>query len=154
MSTSQHEQPQQDGVIEKKGMFLINLVAAGVATSGACIFSNPMEVVKTRMQLQGELERSGSATTTSGVRAPAPSVRYRSFVHGFYTICRTEGLAGIQRGLVPGMTYQWFMNAPRLGLFEPLQKLYGATDPTCYTFPIRNIAAAATSGTSNLLFLL
>jgi len=38
------------------------------------------------------------------------------------------------------------MNAPRLGLFEPLQKVYGATDPTCYTFPIRNIAAGATSG--------
>ena len=38
------------------------------------------------------------------------------------------------------------MNGPRLGLFESLQKLYGATDPTCYTFPIRNIAAAATSG--------
>ncbi|GLE10763.1 hypothetical protein PINS_up023003 [Pythium insidiosum] len=50
------------------------------------------------------------------------------------------------------MGYQWFMNAPRLGLFEPLQRLYGATDPTCYTFPIRNIAAAATSGMIGAIF--
>lgn len=40
------------------------------------------------------------------------------------------------------------MNAPRLGLFEPIQKLYGATDSTHWSFPIRNVAAAATSGAS------
>jgi solute carrier family 25 protein 34/35 len=44
------------------------------------------------------------------------------------------------------MAYQTFLNGPRLGLFEPLQKFYGATDPTSYTFPLRNICAAATSG--------
>ncbi|TMW60266.1 hypothetical protein Poli38472_000308 [Pythium oligandrum] len=120
--------------------FAVELILAGISTSGACIFSNPMEVVKTRMQLQGELARDSTG------KGPAPTVRYRNFAHGFFTIARTEGLRGIQRGLLPGMAYQWAMNAPRLGLFEPLQKVYGATDPTHYSFPLRNIAAAATSG--------
>ena len=31
-------------------------VTGGLAASGACLFSNPLEVVKTRMQLQGELQ--------------------------------------------------------------------------------------------------
>ncbi|EGZ27043.1 hypothetical protein PHYSODRAFT_472316 [Phytophthora sojae] len=98
-----------------------------------------MEVIKTRMQLQGELAHN----VTRGV---APVVQYRNFAHAFYTIGRTEGLRGIQRGLGPGISYQIFMNGPRLGLFEPLQKVFGATDPTAYSFPLRNVCAAATSG--------
>lgn len=31
-------------------------LTGGVAASGACFFTNPLEVVKTRMQLQGELQ--------------------------------------------------------------------------------------------------
>ena len=39
------------------------------------------------------------------------------------------------------------MNGPRLGLFEPLQQFFGATDPSRATFPILNILAGASSGT-------
>ncbi|TDH69210.1 hypothetical protein CCR75_004385 [Bremia lactucae] len=117
----------------------MDFMLAGLATSGACVVSNPMEVIKTRMQLQGELAHN----VTSG---SVPVVRYRNFAHAFYTICRTEGLRGIQRGLLPGISYQIFMNGPRLGLFAPLQKVVGATDPTSVWFPVRNVCAAATSG--------
>jgi hypothetical protein len=37
---------------------LRGFVLGGVATSTACIFTNPFEVVKTRLQLQGELDAS------------------------------------------------------------------------------------------------
>ncbi|KAF4147742.1 Mitochondrial carrier protein [Phytophthora infestans] len=118
---------------------VMDFLLASVATSGACVVSNPMEVIKTRMQLQGELAHNVT-------RGAAPVVQYRNFAHAFYTIGRTEGLRGIQRGLGPGISYQIFMNGPRLGLFEPMQKVFGATDPTAYSFPIRNVCAAATSG--------
>ncbi|CEG49250.1 mitochondrial carrier family [Plasmopara halstedii] len=118
---------------------LMDFLLASIATSGACVVSNPMEVVKTRMQLQGELAHNVT-------HSAAPVVQYRNFAHAFYTICRTEGIYGIQRGLGPGISYQIFMNGPRLGLFEPLQKVFGATDPTSYWFPVRNVCAAATSG--------
>ncbi|KAL4140484.1 hypothetical protein PRNP1_014768 [Phytophthora ramorum] len=118
---------------------LMDFMLASVATSGACVVSNPMEVIKTRMQLQGELAHNVT-------RGATPVVQYRNFAHAFYTIGRTEGLRGIQRGLGPGISYQIFMNGPRLGLFEPLQKVFGATDPTAISFPLRNVCAAATSG--------
>lgn len=101
--------------------------------------SNPMEVVKTRMQLQGEL-------SPRPTRGPQPGRRYRNFAHAFYTIGRTEGLGGLQRGLGSGIWYQVFLNGPRLGLFRPLQEVFGATDATAMSFPVRNICAAATSG--------
>lgn len=85
--------------VSKRG-FATDFFLAGIATSGACVVSNPMEVVKTRMQLQGELAKTAVAGNA------VPTVRYRNFAHGFYTICRTEGLVGIQRGLLPGMAYQ------------------------------------------------
>lgn len=86
----------------KRG-FAMDFAIAGLATSGAVVVSNPMEVVKTRMQLQGELSKQ---LVSAADAAKPPPVRYRNFAHGFYTICRTEGLRGIQRGLGPGMVYQ------------------------------------------------
>lgn len=35
---------------------VVECVTGGLAASGATLFSNPLEVVKTRMQLQGELQ--------------------------------------------------------------------------------------------------
>jgi len=46
----------------------------------AVTLSNPLEVVKIRLQLQGELIRRGEF-----VKA------YRSVPHGFYVIAKTEG---------------------------------------------------------------
>ncbi|KAI9908021.1 hypothetical protein PsorP6_016498 [Peronosclerospora sorghi] len=131
--------------IMRERSILVDFLLGSVATGGACIVSNPMEVVKTRMQLQGEL-------APNLARGAEPVLYYRNFIHAFYTIGRTEGLGGIQRGLGSGLAYQFFMNGPRLGLFEPLQKVFGATDPTAYSFPLRNASAAATSGAIGAFF--
>lgn len=58
-----------------------------------------MEVVKTRMQLQGELVLRSSSTKSS-------TKVYRNAMHAFYKICRDEGLRGIQAGLATGVLYQ------------------------------------------------
>ena len=79
----------------------------GIAACGAGLFSNPLEVAKTRQQLQGELRARGNYT-----------VHYRNVVHAFYTIGRVEGLLALQKGLVPAMFYQFFMNGCRLGSYQ------------------------------------
>ena len=38
----------------------VEFLLGGLATSGAGVFTNPLEVVKTRMQLQGELKVRGA----------------------------------------------------------------------------------------------
>lgn len=88
----------------------MDFVLSGVAACGACLFTNPLEVVKTRMQLQGELRSRGSY-----------QVYYRNVFHAFYTIGKVDGLAGLQKGLVPGLLYQFFMNGVRLGSYAVIE---------------------------------
>ncbi|XP_063344231.1 solute carrier family 25 member 35 [Pelmatolapia mariae] len=88
----------------------MDFVLSGLAACGACVFTNPLEVVKTRMQLQGELKSRGSY-----------HVYYRNVFHAFYTIGKVEGLVGLQKGLVPGLCYQFFMNGVRLGSYAIIE---------------------------------
>jgi solute carrier family 25 protein 34/35 len=57
-----------------------------LAACGAVTFTNPFEVVKTRMQLQGELQTDAKRMYNNAPRA-------------FMTIFKNEGLSGIQKGL-------------------------------------------------------
>lgn len=86
---------------------LTEFVLGGLAGSGACLFTNPLEVVKTRMQLQGELRARGSYT-----------VYYRNVFNASYTIARHEGILALQKGLMPGILYQLIMNGARLGSYQ------------------------------------
>lgn len=88
----------------------MDFVLSGVAACGACLFTNPLEVVKTRMQLQGELQSRGSY-----------QVYYRNVFHAFYTIGKVDGLAALQKGLAPGLVYQFFMNGVRLGSYAIIE---------------------------------
>ncbi|XP_048857432.1 solute carrier family 25 member 35 [Brienomyrus brachyistius] len=88
----------------------MDFILSGVAACGACVFTNPLEVVKTRMQLQGELKSRGSY-----------QVYYRNVFHAFYTIGKVDGIAGLQKGLVPGLVYQFVMNGVRLGSYAMME---------------------------------
>ncbi|XP_027888374.1 solute carrier family 25 member 35 [Xiphophorus couchianus] len=88
----------------------MDFVLGGAAACGACLFTNPLEVVKTRMQLQGEMKSRGTY-----------QVYYRNVFHAFYTIGKVDGLAGLQKGLVPGLFYQFFMNGVRLGSYAIIE---------------------------------
>jgi solute carrier family 25, member 34/35 len=71
----------------------VDFLLAGIATTTACLFTNPIEVVKTRMQLQGEL---GTAARP-----------YTNPLQAFILITKSEGLQGIQSGLLPACAYQY-----------------------------------------------
>jgi len=119
---------------------------AGSATMSACLFTNPMEVIKTRMQVQGEMQRRASLAGGS-----APPKLYRNFFQAFWLVSTKEGLKGIQAGLGLAALYQLMMNGTRLGLYEPIKRniarLIPMGDPNSNA-PIftHNLLAAATSG--------
>ncbi|KAK7056660.1 Mitochondrial oxaloacetate carrier protein [Paramarasmius palmivorus] len=75
----------------------------GIAACGAVTVSNPAEVAKTRLQLQGELAKDG------GTRV------YRNTFDVLAKTARNEGIGGIQRGLAPA-DLQILVNGARLGL--------------------------------------
>ncbi|OXA64673.1 solute carrier family 25 member 35 [Folsomia candida] len=85
----------------------MELALGGIAAVGAGFFSNPLEVVKIRMQLQGELQARGQY-----------SVHYKNVFHAAYTIGMKDGVVALQKGLVPALWYQWVMNGLRLGIYQ------------------------------------
>ena len=68
----------------------MDILTGGFATSVAVIFTNPMEVVKTRLQLQGELAKTGDPDTICSILpnisisfAVTEHKHYKGFVDGF-----------------------------------------------------------------------
>ncbi|KAJ3201427.1 Mitochondrial oxaloacetate carrier protein [Entophlyctis luteolus] len=80
--------------------------------------ANAARVVKTRLQLQGELEARSSGHHER---------QYKGALSAFVKIARTEGMRGIQRGLAPGYVYQTLMNGTRLGFYGPIRDLFMAS---------------------------
>ncbi|CAJ0848467.1 6334_t:CDS:2 [Entrophospora sp. SA101] len=99
----------------------------GVAACGAVTFTNPWEVVKTRLQLQGELARGNSNYIKP----------YTNVFQAFSMIVRREGLRGIQKGIGPAYVYQLVMNGSRLGFYDPIRNsLIGFLNVSNTSMPI------------------
>ncbi|KAJ6216212.1 hypothetical protein RDWZM_007369 [Blomia tropicalis] len=82
-------------------------ILAGLGASLAGVFTNPLEVIKTRIQLQGELQVRGKYT-----------VHYRNVFHAFYTVAKIEGISALQKGLIPAVWVQFVLNGSRLGTYQ------------------------------------
>ncbi|KAJ3535807.1 hypothetical protein NMY22_g6314 [Coprinellus aureogranulatus] len=124
-------------------------VCGGIAACIAVTVSNPAEVAKTRLQLQGELAKNG------GVRV------YNNSLDVFKKTLRNEGIRGLQRGLGPAYAYQILLNGSRLGFYEPIRQGTNAMlgwSPA-EQIPLTSVFAGATSGAvgatlGNPLFLI
>ncbi|ELR17603.1 solute carrier family protein [Acanthamoeba castellanii str. Neff] len=116
-----------------------DFVLGGLATVTAVLFTNPIEVVKTRLQLQGELQQ----------RVAKNKRTYRGVWHAFKTIISTEGPLAIQKGLFPAAAYQFCMNGMRLGSYSVFKQLllenHGSASKDSLFF-LKNMLAGATAG--------
>lgn len=84
-------------------------IAGGIAACMAVTFTNPIELIKTRMQLQGELAKTSKDAV----------MLYKNPIQAFGVIYKNEGIRGLQQGLVSGYYYQIGLNGCRLGFYEP-----------------------------------
>lgn len=83
----------------------MEFLIGGTAAVAAGFFTNPLEVLKTRMQLQGELQAKGSH-----------AVHYKNIIHAGYIVVKNDGILALQKGLVPALWVQWILNGVRLGM--------------------------------------
>lgn len=88
-----------------------SFVCGGLAGCAAVTVSNIPEVLKTRLQLQGELMKNKGAPKA-----------YNNVLDVFKKTWRNEGLRGLQKGLGPAYAYQILLNGSRLGFYEPLRQ--------------------------------
>lgn len=91
----------------------MDFVLGGAAACCAGLFSNPMDVIKTRQQLQGELMRRSETT----------NMPYKNLMHSVRSIIKAEGLKGLQKGLSSALMFQFVMNSTRLGIFQTVDDL-------------------------------
>ncbi|AJS45956.1 Oac1p [Saccharomyces cerevisiae YJM1341] len=103
---------KQDKQIEKTAAQKISkfgsFVAGGLAACIAVTVTNPIELIKIRMQLQGEMS------------ALAAKV-YKNPIQGMAVIFKNEGIKGLQKGLNAAYIYQIGLNGSRLGFYEPIR---------------------------------
>jgi len=71
---------------------------------------HPIELVKTRMQLQGELTQTYKKTYSKNLASAK-------------LIIKTDGFSGLYGGLRAGLSYQIVMNGTRLTIFDQLKEL-------------------------------
>lgn len=103
-----------NGVVAKPLSLAESFMCGGLAGCAAVTISNIPETLKTRLQLQGELQRTSPNT---------PKV-YNGLTDVFVKTWKNEGLRGLQRGLGPAYGYQILLNGSRLGFYEPLRKSF------------------------------
>lgn len=82
----------------------MEFIIGGVAAMGAGFFTNPIEVLKTRMQLQGEMQSKGKHV-----------IHYKNILQAGYIIAKNDGILALQKGLVPALYVQFILNGTRLG---------------------------------------
>ncbi|CAB4257138.1 similar to Saccharomyces cerevisiae YKL120W OAC1 Mitochondrial inner membrane transporter, transports oxaloacetate, sulfate, thiosulfate, and isopropylmalate [Maudiozyma barnettii] len=119
--------------VSKVGSF----TAGGMAACLAVTFTNPIEVVKTRMQLQGEMS------------AVSQNI-YKNPIQGISVIFRNEGIRGCQRGLIAAYVYQIGLNGSRLGFYEPIRNILNKTFyPDSPSHKVQNVPINMVSGASS-----
>lgn len=119
----------------------MDFIAGGLAGVGAGFFSNPFDVVKTRMQLQGELRARGQH-----------AVYYKNILHAMYTMIKHDGVASLQKGLVPALWFQLVVNGVRLGVYQHADDFGLLRDETGDTKFFNSLIVGAFSGMLGAFF--
>lgn len=112
------------------------LLLGGLGAMCAGVFTNPLEVVKTRIQLQGELRARGHYTR-----------HYRNVFQAFYAMARAESFTSLQKGLHPALWYQFIMNGCRFGAYQVFDNMGFTRDRNGDVVFYKSIACGVCSGT-------
>lgn len=118
---------------------LQRILISGIATCCAVTFTNPIETVKTRIQLQGELSKFHQKF-------------YKNIFNGIRLVYKNEGIRGLQKGLLSAYGYQFFNNGVRLGTYSFLQQRFFKSHPSDKYFFQKNLACGAISGIVGAIF--
>ncbi|XP_002966666.2 mitochondrial substrate carrier family protein ucpB isoform X1 [Selaginella moellendorffii] len=90
---------------------------AGSSNMCGSAVTNPVNVVKVRMQLDGAL----SATQER---------HYQGLLKGIVRVSKEEGISGLWRGTGAALLREASYSSIRMGLYEPLKRMLGADNPS------------------------
>mmetsp|Transcript_19035 Transcript_19035/g.34414 ORF Transcript_19035/g.34414 Transcript_19035/m.34414 type:complete len:299 (+) Transcript_19035:58-954(+) len=116
---------------------LQQVLLAGTSNACAGICTNPVDVVKVHMQMQGE-----------GSRARSP---VRGFLGVGREIWQRHGGEGLLRGVQASVLRELSYSGIRLGLYEPVKQALGAKDPKTTPLWLKITAGALTGAGGSLI---
>ncbi|KAI9201842.1 solute carrier family 25, member 30-like protein [Polychytrium aggregatum] len=108
-------------------------VFGGISCMTAALVTNPVDVIKTRLQLQGQLAAAHDAP------------KYNGFLRGMLTIVTEEGPRGLYKGISASLLREGTYSTLRMGLYQPIKdalKTPGETHELLW----KKVVAAASSG--------
>lgn len=106
---------------------------AGVSNAISAAATNPVDVLKVRMQMAGE----GVSAQSMGIRQSAEK------------LLADEGARGLYRGLAPSLLRELFYSGIRMGLYEPTKQAIGGKGSTSLVTKV--FAGAITGATGSLV---
>ncbi|GBG34771.1 Kidney mitochondrial carrier protein 1 [Hondaea fermentalgiana] len=127
-----------------------DFLAGGAAALVSITIMHPVDVVKTRLQFQGEAASAGATAAAKGSAQPA---QYRGVFSSLVKIARLEGVPGLYRGIMPAYGLQFTVTAVRFGIyglsktwFAEQDRAGGKDKDSGGTKTARNFVLAALSG--------
>ena len=108
---------------------MVHLASGALARSSAAIITCPLDVIKTRMQIQGH-----------GIP------KYHSISHAFQSIIQKEGPKGLYRGLGPRLMYITPAAAVSFTVYESIKSVCLSESPTTTGINSLAIPAAMVAG--------
>lgn len=97
--------------------------------------TNPIDVVKVRLQLDNQL---------SGNKNIFANRYYKGFLRGGIIIAQDEGIRGLYKGVGASVLREGIYSTFRLGAYEPVKELLGASHPLAPLW--KKIIAGAITG--------
>jgi solute carrier family 25 iron transporter 28/37 len=104
-------------VSDRRTVLPLHFFSAGLSGALAALVTQPLDVVKTRLQTQDCLARSTSSLADGEVRRP----RYKGFVGTLNSVVREEGFKALYRGVLPRTLYTMPAAAICWGTYESVK---------------------------------
>eukprot|EP00698_Gefionella_okellyi_P001596 TRINITY_DN11519_c0_g1_i2.p1 TRINITY_DN11519_c0_g1~~TRINITY_DN11519_c0_g1_i2.p1 ORF type:complete len:324 (-),score=23.13 TRINITY_DN11519_c0_g1_i2:118-1053(-) len=126
----------------KDPSYFLKGLLGGLSCTATIPFSNPIDVVKIRTMLQGELS---SHSTFSSDR------RYKGIFGSLLRIFEEEGVRGLYKGFTPALIREICYSGMRIGGYEPIKDLFGGGNnlPLYQKFIAGAISGAVSSAICN-----
>lgn len=120
------------GRAESELPFYTFLVGAGVSGGISAVLTCPLDVVKTRMQVQqrklSHLAPSLSTASSTAAGTTNTTVYYRNWAHAFRSIYTTEGPRAFMQGVRPRALWMSLGTALTMMIYEEVKKVLPHTD--------------------------